>query len=69
MNFHCGSGVYGVCGDDADAGGADVVDASGQLRMPLEQEGGFSFGADRFFGEVMIFRRHVKEIGKREGQL
>ena len=62
VDFDGGPGDHDAWGDDADAGGADVVDGSRQLGIPLGQEGGFSFGADRFFGEV-ILRFHKGEIG------
>jgi hypothetical protein len=69
VNLDGGPGAHDALGDDADAGGADMVDGGGQFRIPLGQKGGFSFGADRFFGEVMIFRGHEEEIGGRAGEL
>ena len=69
VDFNSGPRVYDACGDDADTRGADMVDGGGQLRISLGQESGFSFGADRFFGEVMIFRGHEGEIGGRAGEL
>ena len=68
VDFNSGPGVYDACGDDADTGSADMVDGGVQLRMSFGQENGFSFGADRFFGQV-IFRGHDEEIGGRAEEL
>jgi hypothetical protein len=68
VDFDGGPGAHNAWGDDADAGGADVMDDSGQLGIPLRQECGFSFGADRFFGEV-ILRFHKGKIGGKAGKL
>jgi hypothetical protein len=68
VDFDGGPGAHDAWGDDTNAGGADVVDGGGQLGIPLGQERGFSFGADRFFGEVFL-RFHEEKIGGRAGEL
>jgi hypothetical protein len=68
VDFDGGPGAHDARSDDADAGGTDVVDGGGQLGIPLGQECGFSFGADRFFGEVILLF-HKGKIGRRAGEL